>query len=53
MGETTILYGLLVALAMGVGALAIFIWSVLSGQLDDIEDAKHRFLERELDDEKG
>ena len=35
---------------MGLGALSIFIWAVLSGQMEDTEDVKYRILERELGD---
>lgn len=50
--ENTLLYGLLIALSMGLGALAIFIWAVLSDQMDDTEDIKYRVLEQELNDER-
>ena len=40
----------LVALCMGLGAVCIFIWAVLSGQFVDIEAAKHQVLEVEADD---
>jgi cbb3-type cytochrome oxidase maturation protein len=36
---------------MSLGALAIFIWTVLSGQWEDVEESKYRFLEREMSDE--
>ena len=51
MTGTFVIYGFLIALSMGLGALAIFIWAVLSGQLEDTEEIKYRVLERELDDE--
>ncbi len=50
--ENAIFYGLLIALIMGFGALAIFIWAVLSGQMEDTEDIKYRVLEQELNDER-
>lgn len=50
--ENTIIYGFLIALSMGLGALAIFIWAVLSGQMEDTEDIKYRILEQELNDER-
>ncbi len=50
--ENTIIYGFLIALSMGFGALAIFIWAVLSGQMEDTEDIKYRILEQELNDER-
>jgi cbb3-type cytochrome oxidase maturation protein len=49
--ESAIMFGFLIALSMGLGALAIFIWAVLSGQLEDAEEIKYRVLERELGDE--
>lgn len=53
MGEEIIYYEFLIALCMGIGALAIFIWSVLSGHMEETEDIKYRILERELDDGEG
>jgi len=50
--ENTLLYGFLIALSMGLGALAIFIWAVLSDQMDDTEDIKYRMLEQELNDDE-
>jgi cbb3-type cytochrome oxidase maturation protein len=50
--EPTMLYTFLIALCMGLGALAVFIWSVLEGQGEDIEDVKYRILYQELDDEE-
>jgi len=49
--ETAIIFGFLIALSMGLGALAIFIWAVLSGQMEDTEEIKYRVLDRELSDE--
>jgi len=48
--EKMITYGFLVSLSMGLGALGIFVWAVLSGQLDDTEDVKYRILEREMEE---
>ncbi len=48
--EKTILYGFLISLSMGLGALGIFVWAVLSGQMYDTEDVKYRILEREMED---
>ena len=50
--EETVIYGLLVAFSMGLGALAIFIWAVLSGQMDETEDVKYRVLEGEMEDDQ-
>jgi cbb3-type cytochrome oxidase maturation protein len=49
--ESTLLYGFLIALCMGLGSLAVFVWAALSGQMEDAEDVKHRMLARELDDD--
>jgi cbb3-type cytochrome oxidase maturation protein len=49
--DNSVLYGLLIALCMGFGALAIFFWAVFSDQMEDTEDIKYRILERELTDE--
>ncbi len=46
--EKAIIYGFLIALSMGLGALAFFVWAVLSNQMDDTEEVKYRILEREL-----
>jgi len=51
MMESAVIYGFLIALSMGLGALAIFIWAVLSGQMEDTEEIKYRVLDRELSDE--
>lgn len=48
--EQTVIFGFIIALCMGLGALAIFVWAVLSGQMEDTEDVKYRMLEREADD---
>lgn len=39
------------SLALGLGAWALFVWSVRSGQYDDPEGPKYRMLED--DDETG
>ncbi len=48
--ENTIIYSFLIAVCMGSGALALFLWAVLSGQMEDTEDVKYRVLEQELHD---
>lgn len=50
--EKTIIYGFLISLSMGLGALAFFVWAVLANQMDDTEDVKYRVLERELEEDK-
>jgi cbb3-type cytochrome oxidase maturation protein len=44
-------YTFCIALCMSLGALAVFIWSVLSDQWEDVEAVKYRFLEKEMHDE--
>ena len=41
---TILLYLLPIALFLGLLGLAAFVWSVRSGQLDDLEDAASRIL---------
>lgn len=48
--EKAVIFGILIAFAMGLGALAVFVWAVLSGQMEDTEDVKYRILEREMAD---
>jgi len=50
--ESTLLYGFFIALCMGCGALGVFVWAVLSGQMEETEDVKHRMLAQELDDDE-
>ncbi|MCG2841444.1 cbb3-type cytochrome oxidase assembly protein CcoS [Sandaracinobacter sp. RS1-74] len=38
-----------VALMLGLGGLAAFLWSVRSGQYDDLDGAAHRILTDEED----
>ena len=52
MGEEAVFYEFIIALCMGMGALGVFIWAVMSGQLDETEDIKYRILEREMEDGK-
>ncbi len=40
-----------IALMLGLGGLAAFLWSVRSGQYDDLDGAAHRILDDE--DEGG
>ncbi len=39
-----ILYLLPLALALGLGGLVAFLWSLRSGQYDDLDGAAHRVL---------
>lgn len=41
---TVILYLLAVSLVLGGGGLAVFLWSLRSGQYDDMEGAANRIL---------
>jgi len=52
MGGEVVFYEFLIALFMGIGALSILIWSILSDHFEELEDAKYRMLEREKDDER-
>jgi cbb3-type cytochrome oxidase maturation protein len=51
MGGEVVFYEFLIALLMGIGALSILIWSILSGHFEEMEDVKYRILERERQDE--
>ena len=42
-----------VALALGLGGLAAFLWSVRSGQYDDLDGAAHRILTDGEDEADG
>jgi cbb3-type cytochrome oxidase maturation protein len=48
---SALFYAFSIAICMSLGALGIFVWSVLSDQWEDVEDGKYRFLQRELNDE--
>jgi hypothetical protein len=51
-GEQIVLWEFLVALCMGLASFSVFIWAVLSGELDaDSEDVKYRVMEREWQDD--
>ena len=40
-----------IALALGLTALAAFLWSLRSGQYDDLDGAAHRILHDDSDDD--
>jgi cbb3-type cytochrome oxidase maturation protein len=42
-----------VSLVMGCGGLALFLWSLRSGQFDDLDGAAQRILFREEDEPGG
>jgi cbb3-type cytochrome oxidase maturation protein len=44
-------YTFCIAVCMSLGALGIFVWTVLTDQWDDVEEPKYRFLQKELNDE--
>ena len=46
----TLSFLIIISLALGLGAWLFFLWSVKSGQYDDVERPKHRMLDD--DDEK-
>jgi cbb3-type cytochrome oxidase maturation protein len=46
-----LLYAFCIAICMSLGALGIFVWSVLSDQWEDAEESKYRFLEKEMDND--
>jgi cbb3-type cytochrome oxidase maturation protein len=41
---TVLLFLIPLALLLGLGALAAFMWSLKSGQFDDLDGAAHRVL---------
>jgi cbb3-type cytochrome oxidase maturation protein len=47
----SVLFLIIIALSVGIGAWLLFLWSVKSGQYDDIEGPKYRMLD-DKDDEK-
>jgi len=42
----------LVALFMGLGAVCLFIWGVLSGLFQDVEEIKYRAYRAEVNDDQ-
>ena len=49
----TLKFLVVLSLALGVGAWLFFIWSVKSGQYDDVEGPKHRMLDDDEDPPAG
>jgi cbb3-type cytochrome oxidase maturation protein len=41
---TALLFLIPLALLLGLGALVVFLWSLKSGQYDDLDGAGHRVL---------
>lgn len=42
----------LVALLMGLGAVCLFIWGVLSGSFNDVENIKYRAYRAEVSEDE-
>lgn len=49
---TVLVYLIPIALGLGLLGLAAFLWSLKSGQFDDLEGAAHRVLFDDEDDER-
>jgi len=45
---TGLLFLVPIALTMGIGALVAFLWSLRSGQYDDLDGASERIFEEDL-----
>jgi len=48
----TLTFLIFISIVLGVGAWLFFIWSVKSGQYDDVEGPKYRMLDDEEPDEE-
>lgn len=42
----------LVALLMSLGAVCVFVWAVLSGLFNDVEEVKYRAYRAEVNDDE-
>lgn len=51
MAELTLLQ-FVVALFMGLGAVCVFVWGVLSGMFEDVEAVKYRAYRAEVIDDE-
>ena len=49
---TGLLFLVPIALTMGIGALVAFLWSLRSGQYDDLDGASERIFEEDLTDDR-
>jgi cbb3-type cytochrome oxidase maturation protein len=43
----------LVALSMSLGGVCLFVWAVLSGMFNDVEDIAYRTYRREVQDDES
>jgi cbb3-type cytochrome oxidase maturation protein len=48
----TIGFLIIVSIILGIGAWLFFLWSVKSGQYDDVEGPKHRMLDDDEEDDR-
>ena len=39
---TPIVFGFLVSLGMGLGAFAVFLWAIMDGQMEEIENCRKK-----------
>ena len=49
--EELTLMQFVVALLMGLGAVCLFVWGVLSGSFNDVEDIKYKAYRAEVRDD--
>jgi len=50
---SSIWFLIFLSLCLGIGAWLFFIWSVKSGQYDDVEGPKYRMLDDDDSDDSG
>lgn len=50
--EALTLVQFVVALLMGLGAVCLFVWGVLSGAFEDVEGIKYRAYRTEVNDDE-
>jgi cbb3-type cytochrome oxidase maturation protein len=51
MAELTLIQ-FVVALCMGMGAVCLFVWGVLSGSFNDVEAIKHKAYRAEVNEDE-
>jgi cbb3-type cytochrome oxidase maturation protein len=49
----TITFLIFLSVILGIGAWLFFIWTVKSGQYDDVEGPKHRMLDDDEEEEES